>query len=82
LPFEREKKVRRKKNEMRCVVSAANKQNSNQQLNWFSHHIKQDQVDANGFRSFIWDINQRLVAIGTWKDGLAQEKWDDTSQTC
>jgi hypothetical protein len=59
-----EKKVRRKKNEMRCVVSAANKQN-NQPLNWFSHHIKQDQDDANGFRLFIWDIKQTLVALVT-----------------
>jgi hypothetical protein len=29
------------KNEMRCVVSAANKQNS-QPLNWLSHHNNQD----------------------------------------
>jgi hypothetical protein len=41
LPLGHEKKVWCNKNEMRCVVSAANKQN-NQPLNWLSRPINQD----------------------------------------
>jgi hypothetical protein len=39
-------------------------QNS-QLLNWCSHHINQDQDDANGFHLFGGDMNQSLVTIVT-----------------
>jgi hypothetical protein len=68
-----ENEVRQKQNEMRCVVSAANKPNS-QPLNWLSHHINQDEDDAtSAFRLFGWDMKQRLVAVATGKEGLVQE---------
>jgi hypothetical protein len=40
---------------------------------------QQDQDDANGFRLFVWDMKQRLVALVTWKEGLTQEKCLETS---
>jgi hypothetical protein len=56
---------------LRPLLLAANKQKK-QPLNGFSDHIKQDQDDDNGFRLFVWDMKQRLVAITTGKEGLAQ----------
>jgi hypothetical protein len=58
---------------LRPLLLAANKQ-KNQPPNGFSHHIKQDQDDANGFRLFVWGMKQRIVAITTGKEGSAQEK--------
>jgi hypothetical protein len=60
-------------NEIRAVLSAADKQTS-LTLNGISRHINQYQDDANGFNLFVWDMKQRLVAIVTGKEGLAQEK--------
>jgi hypothetical protein len=60
------------KNEMRSVVSAANKQNS-QPLNWLFCHNNQDYDDDSGFRLLVWDMKQRLVAVASGKEGLAQE---------
>jgi hypothetical protein len=51
---------------MRCVVSAANKPNS-QPRNWFSRHINQD---------------QRSVATAPGKEGSAQEKLDERVFFC
>jgi hypothetical protein len=58
---------------MRCVVSAANKQNS-QPLNRLLRHINQDYDEASGFRSLIWDMKQRLVTVAAGKEGSAPEK--------
>jgi hypothetical protein len=67
-----EKTVWHKNNEMRCVVSAANKQNS-QPLNWLSRHINQDYDDASGFRLLVWEMKQMLVANVMGKEGSAQD---------
>jgi hypothetical protein len=67
-----EKKVWRKNNEIRCVVSLANNQN-HQPLNWLSPHNNQDQDDTSGFPLLVWDMKKRLVAVAAGKEGLAQE---------
>jgi hypothetical protein len=59
---------------MRCVVSAANKQNSSQPLNWLSGHINQNYDDDSGFPLLVWDMKQRLVAVAAGKEGSAQQK--------
>jgi hypothetical protein len=58
---------------MICVVSAANKPNS-EPLNWLSRHINQDYDDASGFRLLVWDTKQRLDATVPRKEGLWHKK--------
>jgi hypothetical protein len=40
---------------------------SSEAINGFSHHVIQDQEDADGFSFFVWDMKQRLVATAAWK---------------
>jgi hypothetical protein len=54
---------------------ASSQQTENSSTQWaLSPRVNKDQDDANGFCLFVWDMKQRLVAVVTWKEGLAQEK--------
>jgi hypothetical protein len=67
-----EKKVGRKQNEMRCVVSAISK-NISQPIGYLTTSTKTKNY-ASAFRLLVWDMKQRLITVVTGKEGLAEEK--------
>jgi soluble cytochrome b562 len=69
-----EKKVWRKKNEMRCVVSAISKNISQPLKIGYRTTSTKTKNYASGFRLLVWDMKQRLVDAAAGKEGWAQAK--------